>query len=168
MPTRHQRKSNVALAFALATCSLVCLTGQAASDGRMKRLPDEQVISPQQLATSQTTVRETRASGPPMVLPVGVGTLLHLSSEAASVFIVNPDVADVQIATKQSFYVFAKKPGRTVVYATGNDGQVLLSKTIDALGPMLLMHGSKIGDEPVSRFLVIPTQPIPPDQSASR
>ena len=48
---------------------------------------------------------------------VGKGTLIRLTAPAATVFIANPDVADVQVKSPSLIYITAKSPGETVIYA---------------------------------------------------
>src|SRR5207245_11659607 len=48
------------------------------------------------------------ASGPRIKLDAGKGTLIRLPREATTVFIANPDVADVQIKTPLLIYLIAK------------------------------------------------------------
>src|SRR5438128_647792 len=51
------------------------------------------------------------ANGQRIVLEVGKGTLIRLSGPAATVFIANPDVADVQVKSPTLVYISAKGPG---------------------------------------------------------
>ena len=58
------------------------------------------------------------------------GIPLTLSAPAASVFIANPDVADIQVMSPTSVMVYGKKTGQTTLMATDNGGQTLLHRTI--------------------------------------
>jgi pilus assembly protein CpaC len=60
-------------------------------------------------------------------LEVREGSLIRLDQPANSVFIADPDVADVQIKSPTLIYVFGKSPGETSLYAIGNDDKVLFS-----------------------------------------
>ena len=73
-----------------------------------------------------------RPTGPPVVLEVGKGTLIHLPRPAATVFVANPDVADVQIKSPTLMYISANKTktGETVVYAVDDKDNVLVSAVI--------------------------------------
>jgi Flp pilus assembly secretin CpaC len=52
------------------------------------------------------------------------------------VFIAGPDTADVQLGARPDLiYIFGKKPGRTVLYATDNDGNVILNRVIEVPEP---------------------------------
>ncbi len=70
------------------------------------------------------------ASGVPIVIEAGKGTLIRLSKPAATVFIANPDIADVQVKSPSLIYVNAKAPGETVVYAVDAEDNVLLHSPI--------------------------------------
>ena len=69
-------------------------------------------------------------AGNPIVLEAGKGTLVRLSAPAATVFIANPDVADVQVKSPQLIYLSAKQPGETVVYAVDAGDNVLLHSPV--------------------------------------
>ncbi|MGC2413789.1 MAG: type II and III secretion system protein family protein [Stellaceae bacterium] len=71
-------------------------------------------------------------TGPPIVLEVGKGTLFHLPRPAATVFVANPDVADVQVKSPSLIYLSANKskPGETVVYAVDDKENVLVNAVV--------------------------------------
>jgi len=73
-----------------------------------------------------------RPTGPPVVLEIGKGTLFHLPRPAATVFVANPDIADVQVKSPTLIYISANKskPGETVVYAVDDKENVLVSAII--------------------------------------
>jgi len=75
-------------------------------------------------------VNQVRANGPPIVLEAGKGTLIRLSNDANTVFIANPDVADVTIKTPKLVYLIAKAPGETVLYAVDSEDRVLLNSPV--------------------------------------
>jgi len=79
-------------------------------------------------------VSQVPAKGPPILLEAGKGTLIRLPRPAATVFIANPDVADVQVKSPSMIYVNAKTPGETVLYAVDADDNVLLN------APILVEH----------------------------
>src|SRR5690348_6898600 len=122
-------------ALVTASFSLVLLTGQQASGAGKLLSPadDDQVASAQPTEAVQPVLKEIRPAGPPITLGISGGTLLHLPGEARTVYVADPDVADVQVQATQRQYVYinAKKPGTTAVYAVDNDGHILLSKDID-------------------------------------
>jgi pilus assembly protein CpaC len=65
-----------------------------------------------------------------IALAAGQGTLIRLARPATTVFVANPDIADVQVKSPALVYVSAKTPGQTVIYAVDKDDRVLLSKAI--------------------------------------
>jgi pilus assembly protein CpaC len=48
----------------------------------------------------------------------------------ADIFVANDTIADVQVRSNTSVYVFGKAPGQTTVYATDRSGRVIYSATI--------------------------------------
>src|SRR5207302_1549161 len=81
-------------------------------------------------ANDTSTVDLIPAKGRPILLEAGKGTLIRLPRPAATVFIANPDVADVQVKSPAMIYVNAKTPGETVLYAVDADDNVLLNAAI--------------------------------------
>src|ERR1700682_1201575 len=65
--------------------------------------------------------------GPPVLLEAGKGTLIRLPRPAGTVFIANPEIADVQVKSPSLIYINAKTPGETVLYAVDADDNVLLN-----------------------------------------
>jgi pilus assembly protein CpaC len=63
-------------------------------------------------------------------LAVGAGSLLHLPRPAATVFIADPTIADVQVPNPAAVFVLGKKAGTTTVYALDASGGTLLRRTI--------------------------------------
>ncbi len=67
---------------------------------------------------------------PTLTLEVNKGTALKLPGPAATVFVAAPDIADVQVRSPNMVYVFAKKPGDTVLYAVDAQDHVLLNTIV--------------------------------------
>jgi len=65
------------------------------------------------------------ANGGRITLEVNKGTLIRLAGPAATVFVANPDIADVQVKSPTLVYISAKAPGETVIYSV--DGNLVLS-----------------------------------------
>jgi pilus assembly protein CpaC len=74
------------------------------------------------------------AAGRRITLEVNKGTLVRLSGPAATVFVANPDIADVQVKSPTLIYITAKAPGETVIYAVDASDNVLLN------APILVEH----------------------------
>jgi pilus assembly protein CpaC len=117
--------------------------------------------SPVQAATSTTT--KAKAGIPVLDIAVDKGIPLTLSAPAASVFIANPEIADVQVMSPTAVMVFGKKTGQTTLMATDNYGQTLLLRTVlvrqnlDDLRLALnaVIPGNKIGAEAVPNGVVL-------------
>lgn len=57
------------------------------------------------------------ASGDALSIEVNKAKLVELPGTATTVFVANPDIADVQVPNHKSFLVFGKEAGSTTVYA---------------------------------------------------
>jgi pilus assembly protein CpaC len=73
---------------------------------------------------------QVAANGASIVLEVNKGTLIRLTAPAATVFIANPDIADVQVKSPSLIYISAKAPGETVIYAVDASDSVLLNSPV--------------------------------------
>ncbi len=62
-----------------------------------------------------------------MALEVNKGRLLKLQRAARTVFVANPEIADVQVKSPTLVYVFGKAPGDTTLFAVDGSEQVLAS-----------------------------------------
>jgi pilus assembly protein CpaC len=63
------------------------------------------------------------ASGGAMTLETGQGRILRFDQDVASVFVANPEVADVQVVSSGVIYLFGKQAGDTNLIALGADEQ---------------------------------------------
>jgi pilus assembly protein CpaC len=70
------------------------------------------------------------ANGGRITLEVNKGTLVRLTGPAATVFVANPEIADVQVKSPTLVYISAKAPGQTVIYAVDASDSVLLNSVI--------------------------------------
>jgi pilus assembly protein CpaC len=66
-------------------------------------------------------------NGTPLTLEANEGVLVKLGASASSVFVANPEVADVAVKSPKLVYVFGKKRGETVLYAVDEQENVLVS-----------------------------------------
>jgi Flp pilus assembly secretin CpaC len=87
----------------------------------------------------QSQVVPTEA--PTLTLEVNKGTALKLPGPAATVFVAAPDIADVQVRSPNMVYVFAKKPGDTVLYAVDAQDRVLLNTIVRVTSPLSRIKG---------------------------
>lgn len=79
---------------------------------------------------------------PTLTLEINKGTAIKLPGPAATVFVAAPDIADVQVRSPNMVYVFAKKPGDTVLYAVDDQDRVLLNTIISVTSPISRMKGA--------------------------
>jgi len=70
------------------------------------------------------------AGSPPIVVEVGKGVLVRLEHGAESVFVADPDVADVQAKSPTLIYLFGKSGGETTLFAVSGKEQVVLNATV--------------------------------------
>lgn len=86
--------------------------------------------APGAAATPPARASEVTPGGPPLLLEAGKGTLIRLPRPANTVFVANPDVADVQIKSPSLIYITAKSPGETALYAVDAEDRVLLNRPV--------------------------------------
>jgi pilus assembly protein CpaC len=79
---------------------------------------------------------------PTLTLEVNKGTALKLPGPASTVFVAAPDIADVQVRSPTMVYVFAKKPGDTVLYAVDAQDRVLLNTIVRVTSPLSRVKGA--------------------------
>ena len=110
---------------AAASALMLCVAANAAEVEK----PSATTPPPPEMSSVPANIRPT---GPPVVLEIGKGTLFHLPRPAATVFVANPDIADVQVKSPTLMYISANKtkPGETVVYAVDDKDNVLVSAVI--------------------------------------
>lgn len=108
-------------------------------------------------------------------LSIGNGQLVNVPGAMTDVFVANDQVADVQVKSRNQFYVFGKAGGTTTVYASDAAGKVVWSGTIrvgsnlDSVDSMLrlAMPDAKIGVSTMgsSTFLLTGTVKTPEDSA---
>lgn len=83
--------------------------------------------------------------GKTVVLSIGRGQQINLSSSVTDVFVADPRVADVEVKSAKQIYIMGKGPGETTVYATDAAGRTIYSSQVrvggnlDSLQQMLLL-----------------------------
>jgi pilus assembly protein CpaC len=63
-------------------------------------------------------------------LGVGEGSLIRLDRPAATVFVADPDIADIQIAGPRAIFVFGQGAGRTTLFALDEDGAPIAQRDV--------------------------------------
>ena len=81
------------------------------------------------------------------------GEMVKLPAAAASLFVANPEIADIQAPTPDTLMVFGRKPGRTSVYALTQQGQTLAALSVRVthdLADLRLLLASQVPDAAVT------------------
>jgi pilus assembly protein CpaC len=81
-------------------------------------------------AAPATALEIVTPSGSALNLDVGKGDLIRLDSNADTVFVADPAVADVQVKSPRLIYVYGKAPGETSFYAVDAEQHVIANKPI--------------------------------------
>ena len=84
------------------------------------------LAAPASPAFAQPTV----APNEEVTLSAGTGRLVELNGTMADLFVANEAIADVQVRSNTSVYIFGRAPGQTTVYATDRSGRVIYSASI--------------------------------------
>ncbi|HVA13695.1 MAG TPA: type II and III secretion system protein family protein [Stellaceae bacterium] len=70
-------------------------------------------------------------TGVPLAVDVSKGLIIRLDRPCASVFVADPDIADVQLKSPTVLYVLGKAAGETTIYAVDQQDAVLLNSRIE-------------------------------------
>jgi len=71
------------------------------------------------------SVKVVTGSGEALDLEVSKGRLVRLDKPAATVFVADPEIANIQVKSPSLIYLLAKKPGQTTLFAVDNKERVL-------------------------------------------
>ena len=115
------------LILAAAGSSFILIAGSNAAE---LISPPQGRATPATVPGAATGVSQIAPTGAPILLEAGKGTLIRLERPAATVFIANPEIADVQVKTPSLIYLSAKAPGETALYAVDPDDRVLLNTVV--------------------------------------
>ena len=69
-------------------------------------------------------------SGSAIRLDVGKGDLIKLDRNADTVFVADPQIADVRVKSPRLIYIFGKGPGETSLYAVDAEQHVITNKSV--------------------------------------
>lgn len=81
-------------------------------------------------ATAQISGTMEPRPGESIAIELNEGQLVRLDRPAASVFITNPNVADINVRSAQLVYLFGKTPGKTTLFALDSDDNVIANLEI--------------------------------------
>ncbi|MCC7045389.1 MAG: pilus assembly protein N-terminal domain-containing protein [Alphaproteobacteria bacterium] len=96
----------------------------------MPGVPMPGVPMPGVQPVSATTPTVQGDSGATIQIEINRGQVVRLPRPAATVFIANPEIADVQVKSPNLVYVFAKKGGETTLIAVDSDDGVMLESRV--------------------------------------
>lgn len=72
-----------------------------------------------------------KPTGAPITLDVSKGIIIRLDRPCSSVFVADPDIADVQLKSPTVLYVMGKGAGSTTIYAVDQQDAVLLNSRVE-------------------------------------
>jgi pilus assembly protein CpaC len=81
-------------------------------------------------APASAAPKVVTTAGAPLTVEVGKGELVHLDRPASTVFVADPDVADVQVKSPVLIYLLGKSGGETTLYAVGENDEVILNAQV--------------------------------------
>ncbi|MGB0682959.1 MAG: type II and III secretion system protein family protein [Magnetovibrionaceae bacterium] len=85
------------------------------------------------LARPGQAVEIIAPSGEALQMEVNKGQLLRLPADASSVFVANPEIADIQVRSPRLIYVLGKAYGETTVIALDRSEQVLANISVEVI-----------------------------------
>ena len=105
-------------------------------------------------ASAQVSSTLEPKAGGSIAIELNEGQLVRFDKPAASVFITNPSVADVNVRSTKLVYLFGKTPGKTTLFALDSDDNVIanlevvvqhnLTRLQGALGVLLPTSGVNV------------------------
>jgi len=101
--------------------------------------------------TAPSTVEAAKiinSKGDILALTLNSGKLVQLDKPATSVFIGNPDLADVQVQSPTIIYVFGKGTGSTNLFALDSKGRVLLNSPVTITHDVTSLNEALVGISP--------------------
>ncbi len=110
-------------------------TAQAAPPAPAKPTPLQPKAAAPRLVTPPAAATQPSAASAAVVtsvinLEINRGTLIRLPRAAATVFVANPEIADVQVKSPSIVYITAKKGGETTLIAVDEDDKLLLESRV--------------------------------------
>jgi len=92
----------------------------------------------------------------PIAVEVDKAQLMQLQEPAKTVFVANPDIADIQVPSPTTFLVYGKKAGSTTVFAIGESGATI-SYSVRVTRPAGEISAAVHGAVPGAKIKVSPT-----------
>lgn len=105
---------------------------------------------PRSLAAQDVEVIEAGEAA--LELETNKGLLVRLPGPAETVFIANPEIADIQVKSPRLVYIFGKKPGDTTLYAADGNERILATKQVYVNHNITRLKSALSGLLPTARF----------------
>lgn len=87
----------------------------------------------EQVAAVTTDALDLNVTGPatkPITLEINAGTLLRLERPINTLFVANPEIADVQVKSPTLIYIHGKQPGETTLYAVDSKDRIIVNHRV--------------------------------------
>ena len=81
-------------------------------------------------------------SGLPLRLEMNEGRLVRLDRPASTVFIANPEIADIQVKSPTLIYLMGRRPGETTLYAVDEAEAVLANLNVSVNHNLSRLRGA--------------------------
>ena len=81
-------------------------------------------------STSAWAAETIANGGETLAIEVNKGHLIRLDRPATTVFVANPEIADIDVKSPTLVYVFGRAPGETTVFAVDSSENVLLDQSV--------------------------------------
>ncbi len=107
-------------------------------------------VQPAKAATMEIVAR----TGTDVTLPVKRGKLLRLARAAGTVFVADPNIADVQVKSPRLVYLFAKAPGETTLFVVDRGENVMASVQVRVTHELDRLRETVKGLHPKARVTV--------------
>ena len=88
------------------------------------------------------------AEGPPLRVEVNKGRVVRLDRPAATVFIADPKIADIQVKSPSLIYVIGLMPGETTLYAVDAEEELLASTNVRVVHNLNRLQSAVSGQYP--------------------
>ncbi len=88
------------------------------------------------------------SSGLSLELEVNKGRLVRLDQPAATVFVADPDIADIQVKSPSLIYLMGKRPGQTTVFAVSKSEKIIASVDVTVTHNLTRLRGAIEGMYP--------------------
>ena len=86
--------------------------------------------------------RAVPTNGDPIAIEINEGQLLRLDRGMASVFIANPEIADVTAKSDRLLYLFGRRVGTTTLFALDADDNVIANVTVTVNHSLARLQGA--------------------------